>query len=158
MEVVIAVNASSAWIWIGGVAISAIGATGISTNTHTSAHFATSDYRWLNLFMAWIGYPILGQFSISYWWKKHNTGHHRVPNVIGVDKDCDFMPLFAYCEADVAGKGPPRGCITSTKARSCRSWFCCTDSTFKPTIGGTWLRVLRDPQQRRLSIGWTSSA
>src|ERR1700694_5218267 len=76
--IAIAVNASSAWIWIGGVAISA--------------------HRWLNLFMAWIGSPILGQFSVSYWWKKHNSGHHRVPNVIGVDKDCDFMPLFAYCE------------------------------------------------------------
>src|SRR5450432_4114045 len=50
-------------------------------------HLATSDKRRLNLVMAWIGYPILGQFSVSYWWKKHNTGHHRVPNVIGVDND-----------------------------------------------------------------------
>lgn len=106
LGVVIAINASNAWIWLAGVAISVIGATGISTNTHTSAHFATSDRRWFNLLMAWIGYPILGQFSISYWWKKHNDGHHRVPNVIGVDHDCDFMPLFAYSERDVAGKGP----------------------------------------------------
>ena len=59
----------------------------------------------VQLFMAWIGYPILGQFSISYWWKKHNNGHHRVPNVIGVDQDCDFMPLFAYCER---GRGRAR--------------------------------------------------
>ena len=102
---VIAVTATSGWLWFIGVLINVIGATGISTNTHTSAHFATSDRRWFNLTMAWIGYPLLGQFSISYWWKKHNNGHHRVPNVIGVDNDCDFMPLFAYSERDVAGSG-----------------------------------------------------
>src|SRR5450432_2715807 len=49
LGIVVVVNASNAWVWIGGVAISAIGATGISTNTHTSAHFATSDKRRLNL-------------------------------------------------------------------------------------------------------------
>lgn len=102
----VAATAPGAWTWMAGVVISVVGATGISTNTHTSAHFATSDRRWLNLLMAWIGYPILGQFSISYWWNKHNYGHHRTPNVIGTDRDCDFMPLFAYCERDVAGRGP----------------------------------------------------
>lgn len=103
--VAIAAGAPDAWTCMLGVVVSVVGATGISTNTHTSAHFATSERRWINLVLAWIGYPILGQFSISYWWKKHNNGHHRTPNVVGADNDCDFMPLFAYSERDLAGKG-----------------------------------------------------
>jgi linoleoyl-CoA desaturase len=148
--IVIAVNASSAWIWIAGVAISAIGATGISTNTHTSAHFATSDHRWLNLFMAWIGYPILGQFSISYWWKKHNSGHHRVPNVIGVDKDCDFMPLFAYCEGDVAGKGPAARLYYKYQGAFLPILVLLHGFNIQTYDWRYLVRVLRDPQQRRL--------
>ena len=148
--IVIAVNASSAWNWIGGVAISAIGATGISTNTHSSAHFATSDHRWLNLFMAWIGYPILGQFSISYWWKKHNSGHHRVPNVIGVDKDCDFMPLFAYCEGDVASKGAAARLYYKYQGAFLPILVLLHGFNIQTYDWRYLVRVLRDPQQRRL--------
>lgn len=148
--IVIAVNASSAWIWMGGVAISAIGATGISTNTHSSAHFATSDHRWLNLFMAWIGYPILGQFSVSYWWKKHNSGHHRVPNVIGVDKDCDFMPLFVYCEGDAAGKGPAARLYYKYQGAFLPILVVLHGFNIQTYDWRYLVRVLRDPQQRRL--------
>ena len=88
-----------------GMLINVAGATGISNNTHTSGHFATSDRRWLNILLVYIGYPLFGQFSITYWWKKHNFGHHRVPNVADVDNDVDFMPFFAYTERDVAGAG-----------------------------------------------------
>lgn len=150
MGIVIAVNAPNVWIWLTGVAINVLGATGIGTNTHTSAHFATSDRRWFNLLMTWIGYPVLGQFSISYWWKKHNNGHHRVPNVIGIDRDCDFMPLFAYCERDVADAGP------------LRRWYYKYQGAFLPVLAllhgvniqtYDWrhlVGILRDPQQRRL--------
>ena len=148
--VVIAVNASSAWIWIVGVVISVIGATGISTNTHTSAHFATSDRRWFNLLMAWIGYPILGQFSISYWWKKHNSGHHRMPNVIGADNDCDFMPLFAYCERDVAGKGSV-GRLYYKYQGALLPILVLLHGLNIQTYDWRYLgRALRDPRQRRL--------
>ena len=148
--IVIAINAANAWIWIAGVAVSAIGATGVSTNTHTSAHFATSDRRWFNLLMAWIGYPILGQFSISYWWKKHNSGHHRVPNVIGVDKDCDFMPLFAYCEADVAGKGPAAQLYFKYQGAFLPILVLLHGLNIQTYDWRYLVRVLRDPQQRRL--------
>ncbi len=150
LGIVIAINAANAWIWIAGVAVSAIGATGISTNTHTSAHFATSDRRWFNLLMAWIGYPILGQFSISYWWKKHNSGHHRVPNVIGVDKDCDFMPLFAYCEADVAGRGPAARLYFKYQGAFLPILVLMHGFNVQTYDWRYLFRVLRDPGQRRL--------
>jgi len=148
--ILVAINAPNAWVWFLGVVINVVGATGLSTNTHTSSHFGTSDRRWFNLMMAWIGYPVLGQFSISYWWKKHNNGHHRVPNVIGVDNDCEFMPLFAYCDRDLAGKGP--------LAR----WYYRNQGLFLPFLAllhginiqtYDWrylFSVLRNPQQRRL--------
>jgi linoleoyl-CoA desaturase len=150
LGIVIAINAANAWIWIAGVAVSAIGATGISTNTHTSAHFATSDRRWFNLLMAWIGYPILGQFSISYWWKKHNRGHHRVPNVIGVDKDCDFMPLFAYCDADVAGKGPAARLYFKYQGAFLPILVLIHGFNIQTYDWRYLFRVLRDPGRRRL--------
>jgi len=55
--------------------------------------------------LTFIGYPLFGQFSISYWWKKHNEGHHLVPNVVGRDHDVDFMPFFTYTERDLNGVG-----------------------------------------------------
>ena len=88
-----------------GMLINVAGATGISTNTHTTAHFATSEKRWLNILLIYVGYPLFGQFTITYWWKKHNFGHHRVPNVVDRDNDVDFMPLFAYSERDLKGVG-----------------------------------------------------
>jgi fatty acid desaturase len=92
-----------------GLIVNVAGVTGIATNTHTSAHFATSDNRWVNVLLVYIGYPILGQFSISYWWRKHNTVHHRLPNIEGHDHDVNWMPAFSYTARDVEGVGRLRG-------------------------------------------------
>ena len=148
--IIIAINATNVWMWLAGVVINVIGATGISTNTHTSAHFATSDFRGFNLLMAWIGYPILGQFSISYWWKKHNDGHHRVPNVIGVDHDCDFMPLFAYSERDVAGAGVLRRLYYQYQGALLPILVLLHGLNIQTYDWRHLARTLRDPQRRRL--------
>lgn len=66
----------------------------LAANTHTSSHYATSDRRWLNELLTYFGYPLFLQFSATYWWHKHLRVHHRTPNVIGVDADVDFRPVF----------------------------------------------------------------
>jgi fatty acid desaturase len=100
--------------------------------------------------MAWIGYPLLGQFSISYWWKKHNTGHHRVPNVIGADNDCDFMPLFAYCDRDVTGKGSVVRLYYKYQGALLPILALLHGFNIQTYDWRYLRRVLRDPRQRRL--------
>lgn len=71
-----------------------LGSLGVAANTHTSSHYATSERRWLNELLTYFGCSFFLQFSATYWWHKHGV-HHRSPNVIGVDADVDFEPLFA---------------------------------------------------------------
>jgi len=71
-----------------------VGCLGISTNTHTSSHYATSHRRWLNEGLTYFGYSFLMGFSANYWWQKHGV-HHKHPNMVGVDTDIDLMPVFA---------------------------------------------------------------
>jgi linoleoyl-CoA desaturase len=77
-------------------------AMGIGTHTHTSAHHATSERRWLNQTLTYLGYPLFGGFSAGWWAHKHHVVHHAAPNVVGVDKDIDLAPYFAMTEAEVA--------------------------------------------------------
>jgi linoleoyl-CoA desaturase len=85
-----------------GTAIWTIGLLGIGTNTHTATHSATfRSKRWNDLF-AWIGYPILLGFSATFWREKHVVLHHASPNVVGMDGDIDFLPLFAITDRDKA--------------------------------------------------------
>jgi len=70
---------------------------GISTNTHTSSHFATSKHTWRNEALTYLGYSLINGLSSNFWWEKHGI-HHKHPNVIGVDDDIDLMPFFALCE------------------------------------------------------------
>jgi len=78
-----------------GILISTCGAMGVGTNTHTSSHYATSDRRWVNEALTYLGYPLLLGLSATYWWHKHVVLHHPAPNVVGVDDDCDLSPWFA---------------------------------------------------------------
>ncbi len=77
-------------------------AIGVGTHTHTSAHHATSERRWLNATLTYLGYPLFGGFSACWWAHKHHVIHHAAPNVVGVDEDADLGPYFALTEAEVA--------------------------------------------------------
>ena len=97
------------WITLEGVVVHlaallllTLGSLGVGANTHTSSHYATSERRWLNELLTYFGCSFFLQFSATYWWHKHGV-HHRSPNVIGVDADVDFKPLFAL-DRDEAGQ------------------------------------------------------
>jgi fatty acid desaturase len=88
-----------------GLIVYCIGILGLATNTHTSAHFASSNRRWLDLMLACLGFPLFSGVGVTYWWHKHNVLHHSSPNVIGVDDDIRLTPWFAYSQADILGSG-----------------------------------------------------
>jgi fatty acid desaturase len=74
---------------------------GVGTNTHTSSHYGTSDKRWVNEALSYLGYPMFVGLSATYWWHKHVTLHHPSPNVVGVDTDSDLLPWFAITADEV---------------------------------------------------------
>jgi linoleoyl-CoA desaturase len=78
------------------------GLLGVATNTHTSAHYATSRKRWLNELLTYFGYPFFLQVSATYWWDKHNMRHHLNANVLEMDADIDLSPWFALTERCIA--------------------------------------------------------
>ena len=81
--------------------VSTIGLLGVATNTHTSAHGATSDSKWVNHALTYFGYPYMLMMSATYWHHKHNMIHHPVPNVVGEDDDVDLSPYFALTSDQV---------------------------------------------------------
>jgi fatty acid desaturase len=95
-------------VWLLGMVLVTLGSLGVATNTHTSAHFATSEKDWVNRALTYFGYPFFLQFSATYWWHKHHVIHHPAPNVIGVDADVNLLPYFAYSERDLEQAGPVR--------------------------------------------------
>jgi len=84
-----------------GLLISTFGSMGVGTNTHTSTHYGTSDKRWVNEALSYLGYPMFLGLSATYWWRKHVVLHHPAPNVVGVDSDADLLPWFAITAVDV---------------------------------------------------------
>ncbi|HYO57019.1 acyl-CoA desaturase, partial [Archangium sp.] len=94
-----------------GMLVSTMGSLGISTNAHTSSHYATSNRRWVNRALTYFGYPFLLGMSATYWWHKHVAVHHPTPNVIGLDDDVDLLPVFTVNERDLA------------EARGLRRWW-----------------------------------
>ena len=75
--------------------MSTCGVLGITTSTHTAAHYAASDRRWLNWTWQLVGYGFFIGLSATYWRHKHVIVHHPTPNVVGLDDDIDLMPWFA---------------------------------------------------------------
>src|SRR5215472_13713894 len=59
-----------------GILVSAFGCMGVGTNTHTSTHYGTSDTRWVNEALSYLGYPMFLGLSATYWWHKHVVLHH----------------------------------------------------------------------------------
>jgi len=84
-----------------GILISSFGCMGVGTNTHTSTHYGTSDKRWVNEALSYLGYPMFLGLSATYWWHKHVVLHHPAPNVVGVDSDADLLPWFAITADEV---------------------------------------------------------
>jgi fatty acid desaturase len=89
-----------------GMALFSAGQIGVATNTHTSAHYATSHRRWVNRALTYLGYPLFMGLGATYWWHKHNVRHHGSPNVIEIDEDAQLRPWFAFTQADVRAAGP----------------------------------------------------
>jgi fatty acid desaturase len=75
--------------------VSTLGSLGITTNTHTSSHYATTRRRWCNRALVYLGYTVYYGMSAHYWSNSHVVVHHPAPNVIGVDDDADLSPWFA---------------------------------------------------------------
>lgn len=99
---------SSLALRIGGLLLLTLGSLGVAANTHTSSHYATSERRWVNELLTYFGCSLFLQFSATYWWHKHIRGHHRTPNVIGLDADADFKPLFSVDADEIDHCSPAR--------------------------------------------------
>jgi fatty acid desaturase len=84
-----------------GLALSTVGAFGISTNAHTASHFAASRHRRVNRALTYFGFPLMLGVSATRWWRTHCIEHHSHPNLAGVDPDIDFTPFFATTKRDV---------------------------------------------------------
>ena len=97
----VAVSAGLFLVKAAAFVLSAAGALGIATSTHTSSHFAVSRHAWFNRFLTYFGYTFFFGTSASYWWHKHCVVHHPTPNLIGIDGDADLMPFFAINEDDL---------------------------------------------------------
>lgn len=83
------------WSFSIGLAVATAGSLGVATNTHNSSHYASSDRRWVNELLTYLGYPFFLMLSATYWHRKHIVIHHANPNVVGVDDDIALMPWFA---------------------------------------------------------------
>lgn len=87
-----------------GLCLVTFGICGVGTNTHTSAHYATSRRAWVNEFLTYFGYPFFLQVSATYWWNKHNVRHHPSPNQVDTDPDVDLSPWLALTQPSAPAK------------------------------------------------------
>ncbi len=93
--------------------VSTVGATGVTTHTHSSSHHSTFCNRKLNNFLVYFGYPFLFGTSATYWWHKHIAVHHPNPNIVGADDDIDLKPIFAFTRDEIA----------NSSSRFQKTWF-----------------------------------
>jgi len=134
--------------------VSTVGLLGVSTCAHTAAHGTALPWRRANAALTYLGYPFMANLSAHYWRHKHNVVHHPSPNIIGVDDDCDLMPLFAMTEAQAQSGGPLRRLYY----RHLQGWafpLAITLNAFNVQRAG-WMylaRCLRDRETRR-SAHW----
>lgn len=126
-----------------------LGTLGVTTNTHTSSHYATSRHGRLNEFLTFFGYPFLVGFSATYWWHKHVVRHHPNPNVIGMDGDIDLQPFFALTTGE--RDSPSRLRRAYYRVQWLVIPFAIVLNSFNLEVAG-WrylLGALRDPARRR---------
>jgi fatty acid desaturase len=84
------------------VLLIAVAHIGVGCHTHTAAHHAASERRWLNTALTRYGYPFFNGLAATWWAYKHHTLHHPAPNVVGVDHDIDLSPYFALTRDELA--------------------------------------------------------
>ena len=147
--------------WTGGLGllIATAGAMGIGTNTHTSSHSATSDRKWINDALTYLGYPVTLGLSATYWWDKHVLRHHSGPNMKDVDGDFDLMPWFAGTLHDVEeSRGWRR--IYYQHAQSLIFPFAVAFTLFAQQLSGSLYlyRSFRDRKRRRMQHWIDASA
>ena len=97
------------WLKGAGLLVSTLGLLGLTTSAHTAAHGTALPWQSANAVLAYFGYPFMVMVSTHYWRHKHNVVHHPAPNVVGVDDDCDLMPLFAMNDSEVQSAGRAMG-------------------------------------------------
>ncbi len=89
-----------------GVLLAGLAHMTIGTIGHTASHGAAMSSRSANRAVTYISYPLALNLSATMWWRRHCTLHHRAPNVVGVDTDIEFNPLFIIREEEAAQGGP----------------------------------------------------
>ena len=89
------------WIDAAGLLLVTLGLTGVGTNTHTSAHYASARRPWVNEALTYFGYSFFLQVSATYWWDKHNVRHHPHANVVTLDPDVDPSPWLALTRWEI---------------------------------------------------------
>ncbi|MFL6197243.1 MAG: fatty acid desaturase family protein [Thermoanaerobaculia bacterium] len=88
------------WVDLAAIYLMTMGSLGVATNSHSAAHFSTSNKRWVNWMLAYFGYPVVVGMSATFWRNKHVVVHHTTPNVDGLDDDIDLLPFFVLNEKD----------------------------------------------------------
>jgi linoleoyl-CoA desaturase len=131
--------------------VSTAGTLGVATGVHTASHNAFSEHEWVNKLIGYLGYSFFLNQSFTAWQHSHIAIHHRAPNIMEIDGDCDLMPAFAITRPQFeATRGAARlyyrlQWIFLPLALSLDGFnrqFC------------SWrylISVLRDPDRRRLS-------
>jgi linoleoyl-CoA desaturase len=146
------------WLKGIGLLVSTLGLTGVTTSAHTAAHGAALPWQTANRVLTYIGYPFMVMMSAHFWRHKHNIVHHPAPNVVGIDDDCDLMPLFAMSEPDVRSAGR----VMSFYYRRVQGWV----FPFALTLNGfnvqrvSWLYLAKQlvDSERRRPAHWVDLA
>jgi linoleoyl-CoA desaturase len=81
--------------------IALLGLLGVATHTHNSAHYLSTTNPRFDAILSYIGYSVTFGVSVAFWQHKHHV-HHRNPNILGIDQDFAFMPLFAVTDQEKA--------------------------------------------------------
>jgi linoleoyl-CoA desaturase len=137
-----------------GLLISSFGCMGVGTNTHTSTHYGTSDKRWVNEALSYLGYPMFLGLSATYWWHKHVVLHHPAPNVVGVDSDADLLPWFAITADEVhASSGLRRFYYERLQFWLFPLALGLNNFSIQRAGWAHLIQLLRDPKQRK-SVHW----
>lgn len=70
---------------------------------HDAGHGAVSSSKWVNDFLGYTLFTLIGGLPLVYWKWKHNTMHHSYPNVVGKDPDVAIFPYAMNREQRVEG-------------------------------------------------------
>ncbi len=98
--IVLFIVSPNLWVTLAATVFLLVGLLGVGTHTHNSAHYASTNSKRLDDFLAYFGNVVIMGFSINYWQYKHNIVHHKNPNIVGLDNDFDFAPIFSVIKSE----------------------------------------------------------